>query len=254
MRSPRVDLWYAVVPGHLERSLRLAYEAMLRPEERARQIAFRDEHCRVEYLLTRALVRWVLSQHEPCSPRDWQFVTDGRGRPELDEPRSFRFSLANCPALVVCAVTWGADVGVDAEPHVRGASILEMGDRVFSAEERVALTTLGSRDERESHAILLWTLKEAYLKALGTGLLIALPSLSFDGRDGGLALRVDGERVGAWAFATVAIAGHRIALAVRGVGNPVLQIREAVPLVDATRRPEIEASVVMLSRDGAAQP
>ena len=45
------------------------------------------ERDRRQFLITRALVRTMLSRYAEVAPRDWRFVTNQYGRPEvLDRP------------------------------------------------------------------------------------------------------------------------------------------------------------------------
>ena len=59
---------------------------------------FRFEKDRHTSLVTRALVRTVLSRYADVSPGDWRFVANEYGSPEIDEPseeRCLRFNLSH---------------------------------------------------------------------------------------------------------------------------------------------------------------
>jgi 4'-phosphopantetheinyl transferase len=189
--------------------------------------------------MTRALVRSALSAYGTLPPREWRFRVNAHGRPEIEGDCELRFNAANAEELVVCAVTRGSDVGVDVEPHGRGASvILSVAPRVFSEEE---IRAIGRADEERKPdvALSLWTLKEAYLKARGTGLTESLRDITFSLKGQQVALiRDPNERdVASWQFRLLDVDLHRVAIAVRrGVSNVRLR-RLGGPIGAAPKSP-----------------
>jgi 4'-phosphopantetheinyl transferase len=224
-----------MAPGLLE-----SYEALLAPDERDQHRRFAFEPRRHEYLVTRALARTVLSRYGPLPPAAWRFARGPRGRPELDPPCGLSFNLSNAPGLVACAVARHA-VGVDLEPFDQGEAILALAGTVLSEAERRALEALPGA-QRPGRALALWTLKEAYLKAVGAGLALPLQEAGFAvdaladiTATFGPALR---DRPGRWAFRLLDHAGHRVAVAAEGPMR--LCAFEAVPL-----SPEADVAVAV---------
>jgi 4'-phosphopantetheinyl transferase len=209
-------VWFAL-PGavsddELARRLRLLDETEL-----VRYRRFRFDLHRREFLVTHALLRLTLSRYRPTPPAAWRFAAGAHGKPTLDPPCGLSFNVSNHPTLVVCAVTAGADVGIDVEPLTRGPEILELAREVFSTRERAALDRLEAGLRRE-RAVSLWTAKEAYIKARGEGLALPLDGITmvFDG-ERPLEPRVevdpsidDGVR---WALQLLDVEGHRVAVA-----------------------------------------
>lgn len=191
--------------------------------------AFRFEEHRREYATTRVLVRTALSHNSPATaPEDWRFQTNAFGKPATDPECGLEFNLSNCEELVVCALTEGCAVGVDAEPITRAAEVLELAAEVCSTDEHSALEALPAT-ERADRALTLWTLKEAYSKARGLGLSLPMPSFSFlFGGAEGLRLTppADDNRPEGWRFCLLDHAGHRIALAVAHPQAPQLELWE----------------------------
>jgi len=220
-----------------------AYRALLAPDEASRHQAFRGDARRHEHLVSRALVRWVLSRYRPVSPREWRFRTNAHGRPEVDATPPLRFNLSNCPELVVCAVVGAGEIGIDAEPVDRAEQVLRLAPRFLSPPEQVALAALPGEAARRGRALLLWTIKEAYAKALGVGLSLPLQDATFTvGDAGGVALGTDVAE-GSWHLATVEIVDHRVSCAARAVGAGAITYRvwEATPLLGAQARPDLAA-------------
>ncbi len=235
-----VDVW-AAEPSALDAAeVRAACEALLTDDERARQRAFVFERNRREGLLTRALVRSVLSRYRPTAPGAWRFARNAHGRPHLDPPCGLSFNLSNHPTLVVCAVTEGREIGVDVEPVSRGPAIVDLGGAAFTDEERDDLRRL-QPPERLERAVTLWTLKEAYVKARGQGLSLPVDAVAFRFTRGEPRLSVSAaidDRPDRWWFQTFDLAGHRIAVAVERAGPtpPSVRLRWLTPAVRRRRQ------------------
>jgi 4'-phosphopantetheinyl transferase len=239
-----VHLWLARPDRATDPALLSAYLALLSPDERSQHQRFAFAPRRHEHLVTRALVRTVLSRYGTLPPAAWRFARNPHGRPELDPPCGLLFNLSNAPGLVGCAVARGP-VGVDLEPHHRGDTILELAARVLSAAERLALEGLPAA-LRPDRALSLWTLKEAYLKARGTGLTLPLQELEFNIAGPGAVTATFGPALGdrpeRWAFGLLDHAGHRLAV---GAARPArLSVYEVVPLSAGA---EVPVAVVELA-------
>jgi 4'-phosphopantetheinyl transferase len=115
-------------------------------------------------------------------------------------------SLAHTGELITVAVSRDGLVGVDTEPVDRPVSWQALRDQVCTPEEAERLGALPD-DERAGHLLRLWTLKEAYTKALGQGLRRRFTAFGFTwDAEGGAALC--GDVHGAWSFATHVVHGR----------------------------------------------
>jgi 4'-phosphopantetheinyl transferase len=154
--------------------------ALLQADERERAARFKFDDDRRMYVGAHGLLRRALSQHAPVDAATWRFSGKEGERPEVAEPaRSprLRFSLSHTRTVAACAIVPEVDVGFDVEDLARDAP-LEVADR-FAPSERAALAALGA-GPREELFFVLWTLKEAYIKARGLGLAIPLDQVAFD--------------------------------------------------------------------------
>jgi 4'-phosphopantetheinyl transferase len=158
-----------------------AYRGLLNDEERQRHQRFLLERHRHEFLLTRALIRSVLSRYAAVAPGDWAFSVGPYGRPVLAGPEGappLLFNLSNTAGLVACVVALQGDVGIDVENIERHSATVELADRYFSPQESAALKALPPERQRRRF-FEYWTLKEAFIKALGLGLHLPLDQFSF---------------------------------------------------------------------------
>jgi 4'-phosphopantetheinyl transferase len=192
----------------------------LSPDERVRYARFRFPRDQRDYAAAHALLRTSLSQYADVAPESWRFHEAPGGKPRLlpaDGRPRLSFNLSHTHGLVACAITSGADVGIDVESVDRyvGSGVAE---RFFSASENADLRRCASEPLRARRFIELWTLKEAYVKAIGKGLSHPLDSIEFDvaNRESIRFLAPPDVEVAAWRFSLAAPTEHHcLAVAVR---------------------------------------
>lgn len=159
----------------------------LSPDERERYDRIIVAHGRREQVLTRHLVRRVLSCYERRDPMRWRFGEGSYGRPIIERESAnagdehiegLDFNLSHSRGQIVCLVAVDRVVGVDVEETGRARKSIQIADRFFSPREAAALRALPSA-EQPQRFIDYWTLKEAYIKARGMGLHLPLGQFSF---------------------------------------------------------------------------
>jgi len=84
-----------------------------------------------------------------------------------------RFNLAHSADAALIAIAHDREVGVDLERIRHDVESLKLAERFFSPDECERLRHLPD-DEANRLFFTLWTCKEAYLKAIGTGLSVEL--------------------------------------------------------------------------------
>lgn len=119
-----------------------------------------------------------MSSTDRVSRQALKLSTNGHGKPRLESSAGLHFSVAHTPGAIVCAVTADGDVGVDIELRARAqsmsaSSVERLAKRYFSAEEHGELCALQDEASKRARFVELWTLKEAYVKALGRGIAAA---------------------------------------------------------------------------------
>jgi 4'-phosphopantetheinyl transferase len=220
-------LWYVAPEKLTDPELLALYRAWLAPDERQRHSRYRFDKHRHEYLITRALVRWVLSRYAPVAPAEWQFDCNEHGRPHIRAPAvlpRLRFNLSNTQSLVACLVAEDLEIGVDVEEMDRSGETVAIADRFFSPTEVVDLRALPPERQR-ARFFEYWTLKESYIKAKGKGLAIPLEQFSFHlSPEGPVRISFDprlGDDPGAWQFIQQRpTPRHQVAVALRRGSAP----------------------------------
>jgi 4'-phosphopantetheinyl transferase len=150
--------------------------------ELARANQFHFERDRKAYVAAHALVRAMLSVHAPQPPQAWRFSTSAHGKPEIVRIAAsppLRFNLSHTRGLVAAAVTIDNDVGIDVEAVDAARLTMELATRYFSAREMEQLRHVPT-DRRPEALFAFWTLKEAYIKAVGLGLSLPLDAFAYE--------------------------------------------------------------------------
>ena len=181
LAADKVHVWFAYAQLLDDASVRARFEALLSPDERERRDRMKFERGRREQLLTRGMLRELLSLYSTeTAPAAWRFVHGESGRPSLAPPfdaTGLHFNVAHSDGLVAVAVGRMPHLGVDVESESRKVN-LSVAERYFSAGEVASLQALPPQHQPRLF-LRLWTLKEAYLKATGTGVAGGLGSMSF---------------------------------------------------------------------------
>ncbi len=150
----------------------------LSQEERERAERFRQPGHGLQYRATRTLVRGVLGGLLGLPPEALDFDVQAHGRPVLRPGTgTLDFNTSRSRAWVALVVTSGPACGVDVEDTSRTVDVLGIA-RAFAPAERILLEA-SQGEERQRRFFQLWTLKEATLKALGTGLTLSLGACAF---------------------------------------------------------------------------
>jgi 4'-phosphopantetheinyl transferase len=176
-----VDVWL-VASDAIGDDLLHRYQALLAPAERERWQRFLVRGAAIQYLVGRALLRTSLSRYTRVPANAWVFETNAYGCPYLAPPlarHSLRFNLSHTGGLVACAISRGGDVGVDVENVTRDVDPLALAPTVFAVPE-IADIEAAAPTERRQRFFAYWTLKEAYIKARGMGVSLALDGFWFD--------------------------------------------------------------------------
>lgn len=207
--------------------------AELPADERARAARFRIEAARHRFVLARTVLRHELGAIVGAEPRTLGFVAGDHGKPRLTKPEIDDppyFNLSHSGDLILLAIA-GVEVGVDVEKLRPIPNAEKLAHRFFSPAERKSVFELEST--ARDHAFLrIWTQKEAYLKATGLGVGMALRKVETEPDPGAhpRILRISGDReeAGRWTLLEAGVPGAVCTVAVR-VPKPTLEVRRFTP-------------------------
>ena len=169
------EVWARCFPLEVSDADLARFAVQLSAEERARAERFYFERDRRSFIAARGGLRTILGGVLQTPPAELEFAYGERGKPRLSGPRGerFFFNLGHSGEWALLAWTRAGEIGADIEkmrPVTEG-----LAERYFAPEEAAALRALPA-GEQEAGFFRCWTRKEAYLKALGSGLALPLDS------------------------------------------------------------------------------
>jgi 4'-phosphopantetheinyl transferase len=164
-----IHIWLAELDQSVTTTQRL--RNLLSEDERSRAERFRFEQHRQRFIVGRGVLRSLLSHYLNLDPAAIQFSYGENGKPALAPPStsSLSFNLSHSHGLCLYAFVWRSPIGIDLEyqsPQIDREGIVR---RYFSAREQSFFDKL-ALEQRQTAFLTIWTGKEAYLKAVGTGL------------------------------------------------------------------------------------
>lgn len=176
-----VEIWAAEAstgePGELERRCR----GWLTPEEwelaqRLRQASSRNQH-----VVGRGMARKLLTLRTDFDPAEVVLAREEKGKPFVVAPQSTirPFNVSHTEGMVLFAAVDCGAIGVDVERLSRKTDI-GLAERYFAPAEVDYVYSSHAPERRLAAFLRVWTLKEAFIKAIGTGLTMPLGDFTFE--------------------------------------------------------------------------
>lgn len=125
-------------------------------------------------LISRLLLRYILVNNYKLRDSDIDFYHGEFGKPYLKTPENLFFNISHSGNLAAIGFS-DKEIGVDVELKKETDMLSVM--KYFCESEQEYLLSYNEED-RQDIFFSMWTLKESYLKALGTGLSKNLDSFS----------------------------------------------------------------------------
>ncbi len=171
-----VDVW--VLPLDVEADRRRALVGTLDPEEQERARRFRHPGDARRWSVGRGWFRAVLGARLGLDPAAVAIVQPRGAKPILPDAPGIEASLSRAGGVALVAVA-GRAVGVDVE-HLRPLDDLGLLVAATCTPAETAAIEALRGAERHERFLALWTAKEAFLKARGTGLAVEPATVALD--------------------------------------------------------------------------
>lgn len=175
IRENEVHVWLADLDVPARTAEQLA--ATLGEEESIQAKRFRFPVHRERFIARRGVLRLILGRYLGVAPAALEYRRSAYGKPFLGDRHDsdLRFNCSHSGNLALLAITRGREVGVDLECVKPDFSDDEIPERFFAPREAAMLRAMPTRQQPEAF-FELWVRKEAYVKARGMGLSLALDS------------------------------------------------------------------------------
>jgi len=158
----------------------------LTAKELERVSFFKFKKVQDNYVFSQGTLRLLLSQYLNIPPREVQIGRLKKGKPySIDNP-NLRFNISNSGSKIIYGFSFDEELGIDLE-RIRPLSDLDnLINRNFNSYERAYIA--GLKDKKENRFFKFWTIKEAYLKAIGVGMRLTPDKLEFSIENGNFRL------------------------------------------------------------------
>jgi len=135
-------------------------------------------------LMGQLIVRWFYAQRLAVPWQDIEFEYNHHEKPQLKNYPHHFFNISHSGNMVVVAFSDG-EVGVDVE-KIKGDR-RKIAQRFFTPSEIEDMMSYEA-EQQQLYFYQLWTLKESYMKAIGSGISMSLDSFAFTKDDNGFKL------------------------------------------------------------------
>ncbi len=170
-----VDIWF--LDNVKLAALSYDWEKHLSLEERQRANRFHFENDQRSFIIYHSCKRLILSRYLNKNPKEIEIFLQEKGKPFLRN-ESITFNLSHTKEMAILAVTNGVGIGVDIEKIKPTSGYLEIAKRFFHPDEYSYLLNISETHLQRQQFFIIWTAKEAILKATGEGIAAGLNSFS----------------------------------------------------------------------------
>lgn len=148
-----------------------ALSAILSGDELLRRARLRSPQLQQRFVAAHGALRELLGGYLDVHPGELRFTHNEFGKPALsgDFGGRLTFNLSHSADLALIGIAAGAEIGVDVEQEREEPEFTDITRWLFTSPELDEFNRLPSALRTRSF-LTLWTRREAYVKAVGTGL------------------------------------------------------------------------------------
>ncbi len=153
------------------------FREILSREEQEKAKRFYSSFLQESFIISRGCLRIILSRYLGIKPQKISFIYNQKGKPLLDREifPKIEFNLSHKNNYAVYGIS-KEKIGIDLEKIDDKVQVENIAKRFFCEEESHYIINLSS-EKKVEYFFKLWTIKEAYLKAIGEGLSAGLDSI-----------------------------------------------------------------------------
>lgn len=164
LSTDRIEIWTVRLndPSLNENEFR----QFLSADERKKADRYRINKDRHNYTLTRGILRQLIGHYLNGSAASINFHYTPQGKPYIPN-KALAFNISHSGEQALLAFSAAGNIGIDLERMQHDFDFYRIQQRYFSNEQVAAIS-----NSSDSYKIFyqFWTLKEAFIKAIGSGL------------------------------------------------------------------------------------
>ncbi|WP_443659018.1 4'-phosphopantetheinyl transferase family protein [Clostridium algidicarnis] len=167
---------YAVnITNKLDADLYEEFLSLIDDSKRAKINKFKNSDDKIRTLIADILVRSIICNKLKIFNEEIEYEYNSYGKPKLKNSKEFHFNISHSGDWVIGVVD-NQPVGIDIE-KISPIEYIDIAKKFFKEDEYNWLLAQKDREKLE-YFYKLWTLKESYIKMMGTGLSMPLDSFS----------------------------------------------------------------------------
>ncbi len=178
-----VSIFHLYSPDELDEECYGLCKSYVSESRKIRAARFRFRKDAERCILSECLLKYILKRDYAFSDDQIRFNVSEYGKPELENSQDIHFNLSHSGDYVSCAFS-PCEVGVDIELEKKITP--QIAERYFTKLEFEYIAE--SPLQENERFFKIWTLKEAYIKAIGKGLHCPLDSFSVVNKSGEIIL------------------------------------------------------------------
>lgn len=187
-----IEVLFIQIPAGANRDKMFAgLRSVVSKECYAEVLGYGNKEVALRRLLGEALVRFALKKYWNLTSEDYRIDRGEKGKPFIVGVENVFFNISHSGDYVVCAVS-DREIGIDIEKRAKAR--MEVAGRFFH-EEEVAQLKILEEDKRDQLFFNYWSVKESFLKYIGTGLTRPLNSFIVSFSGGGVSLFEGGNKL-----------------------------------------------------------
>jgi 4'-phosphopantetheinyl transferase len=178
LEQDTIHIWRISLDEPTER-IRSLRELLTDPEQQQADRFLFAEH-RQRFTVGRAQLRRILGGYIDVAPERVDFRYTNLGKPYFAEGVSdphLEFNFTNSNDWALLAITHQTNLGIDIEKIREMTNMEGLARRFFAQPEIDVILQASSELRRQEYFFRCWTRKEAFLKAIGTGLTFPLDNV-----------------------------------------------------------------------------
>lgn len=144
----------------------LSFISLLSQEERIKASFYTEKSVRNRYIIGRGVLRCILSQWLNVPAKELCIAMNSWGKPSIP---GIHFNLSHAEDKMILCLSFEVGLGVDIEKIHQDAWVQDIEEMLFSRKEKEHAASM-SPEFRLRYFFLVWTKKEAWLKAMGLGM------------------------------------------------------------------------------------
>jgi len=170
-----INVWYVSTENN---SILFDYcKAALTDKELERVSFFKFKKVQDNYIYSQGTLRLLLSKYLNIPPRELQIGRLKKGKPYSVDSPDLRFNISNSGGKILYCFSNEEELGIDLEKIRPLPDLEDLIERNFNSYEKSYITKI--REEKANRFFKFWTIKEAYLKAIGVGMRLTPDKLEF---------------------------------------------------------------------------